>query len=216
MLPATHFSVAAPAVAASGTSFAFPVKALDGSNNVVTTYTGTVHFTSTDQQAVLPADTAVSGGIGSFFATMTQLGPQSITATDMTTSLTGESTSIDVLPAGTFVITSGQPPDGSVGLPYGGFQPICVMGMIQGFQLEAFGGGSGGGADRWSSSTLPPGLQLNPITFGGPPPCPHGMVEVINGAPTQAGTFTFTLTASDSTESASATYTIRIGNLPGK
>jgi len=219
---ATHFSVTAPAVAASGRSFAFPVSALDGSNNVVTAYSGTVHFTSTDPQAVLPADTVVSGGIGSFFATITQLGSQSITAKDTTTSLTGTSASVDVLPAGTFVITSGQPPDGGVGKPYGGFQQICVTGMIQGFQLEAFGGGSGAVADRggpslgWSSSTLPPGLQLNSITLGGPPACPHGMVEVINGTPTEAGTFTFTLTASTSAESASAIYTIRIANSPSK
>ena len=219
---ATHFSVIAPAIAASGRSFAFPLSALDGSNNVVTTYAGTVQFTSTDPQAVLPPGTAITSGAGSFFATMTQLGPQSITATDTTTSLSGESGLVNVLATGTFVITSGQPPDGGVGTPYGGFQQICVTGMIQGFRLEAFGGGSGAVANRggpsldWSSSTLPPGLQLDSIKLGGPPDCPHGRVEVINGTPTKAGTFTFTLTASTSTEAASATYTIRIVHLPGK
>jgi hypothetical protein len=52
---ATHFSVTAPATATTGTAFQITVTALDASNNTVTTYSGTVHFTSTDGQAVLPA-----------------------------------------------------------------------------------------------------------------------------------------------------------------
>ena len=45
-----------PASATAGTAFNFTVTALDQFNNTATGYTGTVHFTSTDGQAVLPAD----------------------------------------------------------------------------------------------------------------------------------------------------------------
>jgi len=51
---ATHFSVVAPGAATAGTSFHFTVTALNASNNIVTGYTGTVHFTSTDGSAVVP------------------------------------------------------------------------------------------------------------------------------------------------------------------
>ena len=53
---AAKFSVTAPATATSGTAFSITVKALDASGNVVTGYAGTVHFTSTNTNAALPAD----------------------------------------------------------------------------------------------------------------------------------------------------------------
>ncbi len=52
---------------------------------MATGYTGTVHFTSTDPQAVLPADytfTAGDRGTFTFTATLETAGTQSITATD--------------------------------------------------------------------------------------------------------------------------------------
>ena len=50
---ATHLSVTAPSMAVAGTQFQLTVTALDAANNVVTSYTRTVHFASTDGQAVL-------------------------------------------------------------------------------------------------------------------------------------------------------------------
>ena len=61
--PATHFAVAAPASVTAGTAFNFTLTALNASNNVVTGYSGTVHFTSTDGQAVLPANSTLAIGI---------------------------------------------------------------------------------------------------------------------------------------------------------
>ena len=103
--------MAAPGDAASGTSFIFPVTAVDAAGNVVGTYTGVAHFTSTDGLAALPPDSGITNGMGTFSATMATVGTQKITATDVSTALTGTSSSIDVLTAGTFVITSGQPPN---------------------------------------------------------------------------------------------------------
>ncbi|HUJ12239.1 MAG TPA: autotransporter-associated beta strand repeat-containing protein [Thermoanaerobaculia bacterium] len=94
---ATHFTVTAPATATAGSSFSFTVKALDGLNNVDTTYGGTVQFTSSDAQATLPANSTLTAGIGTFSATLKTAGNQTITATDTVTgSITGTSNAIAV------------------------------------------------------------------------------------------------------------------------
>jgi hypothetical protein len=94
---ATHFSVSVPANAPSGTPFPFNATALDASNNAVTTYSGTVQFTSTDAKAQLPASTMLISGRGTFSATLITVGSQMITATDVSNAtLTGTSTAVAV------------------------------------------------------------------------------------------------------------------------
>ena len=107
-LTATHFSVSAQGNAIVGTAFNFTVTALDASNNTVTTYSGTVHFTSTDGQAVLPVNSTLTNGAGNFSATLKTAGNQTITATDtVTASITGTSSSISVTnPATHFSVTA--------------------------------------------------------------------------------------------------------------
>jgi len=108
LLSATHLSVTAPATATAGTAFNFTVTALDASNKTVTTYSGTVHFTSSDGQAVLPANSSLTNGVGNFSATLETAGNQTITATDIVTvSITGTSSSISVTnPATHFSVTA--------------------------------------------------------------------------------------------------------------
>src|SRR5205085_3597738 len=69
-------------------------------NNTATGYTGTVHITSTDATATLPADyafTAAEGGLHTFSATLRTAGNQTLTATDTTTSsITGTSGTVTV------------------------------------------------------------------------------------------------------------------------
>ena len=65
---AIHFSVTAPATATAGTAVSFTVTALDASNRPTTNYSGTAHFTSTDGQAVLPANSMLTNGTGTFSA----------------------------------------------------------------------------------------------------------------------------------------------------
>ena len=79
---ATHLSISAPASATAGTAFSFTVTALDQFNSVATGYTGTVHFTSSDGQAVLPANSTLTNGTGTFSATLKTAGSQTITGTD--------------------------------------------------------------------------------------------------------------------------------------
>jgi hypothetical protein len=93
----THFVVTAPAVTDAGASMAFTVTAKDQYGNTVTGYSGTIHLTSTDNQATLPADTGLTHGTASLSATLKTAGTQTITATDTVNSeITGTSNNIQV------------------------------------------------------------------------------------------------------------------------
>ena len=109
---------ACPTAVNIGVSFHCTLTAQDASNNVTSGYTGTVHFSSKDTQAVLPANSTLSAGTSSFSASLSSPGPQTITATDTVyPSITGTSTSINV--NGPLTISPAVPPNGTVGVNYG-------------------------------------------------------------------------------------------------
>ncbi len=95
----------------AGTAHNVTVTAQDAFGNVATGYTGTVHFTSTDGRATLPANYTFTGGDAGthvFSATLKTPGTQSITATDTVTgSITGTQSGITVNlgPTATFVVS---------------------------------------------------------------------------------------------------------------
>jgi hypothetical protein len=94
---ATHFRITAPASATAGTTFPFTVTALDSGNNPMASYSGTVHFTSSDALAVLPANATLTNGTGTFSATLRTAGSETITAADtVTSSIAGTSNQINV------------------------------------------------------------------------------------------------------------------------
>ena len=93
---ATHFAVSAPPSAVPGAAFSITVTALDSSNNTVTAYAGTVHFSSTDSAAVLPANATLTNGTGVFMVTLNTPGTETITATDSASAITGSSAGITV------------------------------------------------------------------------------------------------------------------------
>jgi hypothetical protein len=64
VIGATHFNIIAPSTIFTGTPFSITVQALDQNGNVVTNYTGTVHFTSSDNLATLPPDYTFDGSEG--------------------------------------------------------------------------------------------------------------------------------------------------------
>ena len=206
---ATHFSVTAPATATAGTSFSFTVTALDTSNNPVTTYAGTLQFTSSDPQAVLPASSPLTQGTGNFSATLKTAGAQTITATDTALhSVTGTSTSINVSGSKSLTITSSAPPNGTVGLNYSGSMKVCRGQMCLftgGFQLMGSGGLS---PYSWTwapanGSSLPPGLLLS-----------NGFIA---GAPTTIGTYKVVVTLADAESPAAqvnASYIIEVAANP--
>src|SRR5216683_1178117 len=94
---ATHFAISAPANIPSGTPFNLTVTALDASNQSAASYSGTVHFTSTDSRVQLPPDSTLSSGSRVFSATLTTPGNQMVTGTDATkNSIAGSSNTINV------------------------------------------------------------------------------------------------------------------------
>ena len=95
----TRFVVVGPARTEQGFPFPIAVFARDQFNNTAVGYTGTVHFTSTDPGAGLPADATLTNGtrIFVFGAILGMPGNQTITATDTANpSITGTSNPIFV------------------------------------------------------------------------------------------------------------------------
>lgn len=75
-----HLDVAAPSSAAAGQPFSFTVSTRTFTGQPAPGYSGTVHFTSSDPSAALPADAPLTAGTGTFSATLRS--PGTITATD--------------------------------------------------------------------------------------------------------------------------------------
>jgi uncharacterized protein (TIGR03118 family) len=92
-----------PSTAGSGLPGNVTVTAKDAFGNTTTGYTGTVHITTSDSEAVLPADhtfTAAENGVHVFSVTLNTAGVQSITATDTVNSaITGSQNGITVTAA---------------------------------------------------------------------------------------------------------------------
>src|SRR5207244_3164830 len=98
-----------PTIAGASHTFTVTAKNANGSNN--TAYRGTVHFTSTDTAATLPANyifTSTDNGVHTFSATLRTVGTRSITATDTVTGSTAGTQSGITVNQGTvskFVVT---------------------------------------------------------------------------------------------------------------
>jgi hypothetical protein len=110
---ATHFLVTAPSSVTAGTPFTLTVTALTAGGQVDDLYTGTVHFSSSDMEAMLPADykfTKADLGVHTFTVTLNTGGTQTVTATDKShKTITGTAT-VTVNSSGT---PSVRPPTGA-------------------------------------------------------------------------------------------------------
>ena len=98
---AVNFTIQAPSSAVAGQAFYITISAKDIYNNVVTGYTGTVNFTSTDSQGIMPADytfQASDNGVKILAVTMRTAGTQRLYAEDvMNNSINGTSNDINVI-----------------------------------------------------------------------------------------------------------------------
>ena len=100
-----------PSSTTAGVAHNITVTALNADGSINTGFTGTVQFTSTDPQAILPASysfTASDHGVHTFTVTLKTAGTQSLTATDTANaSVTGADSGITVQPtaASKFVLT---------------------------------------------------------------------------------------------------------------
>ena len=110
--PANSFLVTGfPNPATAGTAGTITVTAKDAYGNTATSYSDTVHFTSTDAQAGLPSDTGLTNGVGTFTVTLKTAGTQSIIVADTVNStLSGTQASISVNPSSaSSLVVSGFP-----------------------------------------------------------------------------------------------------------
>jgi hypothetical protein len=114
-----------PSPTTAGQPQSFTVTAVDRDGNPLPGYNGTVHFTSSDAQAGLPADytfTAADNGTHTFTVTLKTAGTESVTVTDTgPTAFRGTQGGITVIPAAasTFQVSGFSSPI-SVG-DYGSF-----------------------------------------------------------------------------------------------
>ena len=200
---ATHLSVSGPANAQTRVTFNFTVSALDAANNVSGAYSGTVHFTSSDAQAMLPANSTLASGTGQFSATLETAGTETLTATDTSSASIDGSGSISVAATAPLALNlscnstaagctlAGAPPNGAVGNVY--YQQLHCSIFHKCFQSNGFPLAGTGGIPPYSwswaaaaGSSLPPGLNVS-----------NSPAE-ISGTPTQAGTYNIVLTVTDS------------------
>lgn len=80
---ATHFVVTGfSSGAAAGVPGQITVTAEDASGNPVAGYLGTVHFASSDHNAILPSDARLTGGTGTFSVVFNSSGVQTLTVND--------------------------------------------------------------------------------------------------------------------------------------
>ena len=182
---ATNLVVTAPGSATSGSPVSVTVKAVDGSANTVTGYTGTVHFTSTDGAATLPANytfVAADNGIHTFSVTFHTTGSQTVTATDANTGgIAGTSGAVTVTAANlrpTTTTATATPPSSAFGqsVSYGAHvAPTTGTGVPTGTVTFTVGAttlcttsaldGSGNGS--CSASNAPQGTDTVTATYSG-------------------------------------------------
>ena len=163
----TRFAVSAPTAVTAGTPIDVVVTAQDVAGNTVTSYAGTVRFTSTDVQAVLPPDYAFApgdNGTHTFVGgvSLGTAGSRAVTVTDVvTTSATGSVTFTVNPAAATSLVVTTQPGNTAAGAA---ISPSVVVEA-----RDPFGNREGGFA-----GTVTMGIGNNPggATLGGTPAVP--------------------------------------------
>jgi hypothetical protein len=181
---ATHFEVLAPPSVAPGATFDVTVRALDQFNNLVTDYTGPVHFTSSDGAAMVPADTTQTTGVGGYVAMLSTVGNQTISVVDTTNNISGTSGLIAVgtnttTSAATSVVLSATPNPSALGQlvtftatvssvdPANGTPTGSVQFIVDGSNFGAPVALSAGGAASVSDSALSVGTHTVTATYSG-------------------------------------------------
>ncbi|MFL5346260.1 MAG: beta strand repeat-containing protein [Hyalangium sp.] len=153
-----------PASVTAGTPASVTVTVHDAYGNVATGYTGTVHFTSTDASAVLPADYTFSGselGTASFSVELRTAGARTVSVSGSGIASPGSASTTVSAAGAKQLVFSAQPADGTVratlatvkvalqdtyGNPVSASVPTVTMGLS---------GGNG-------SATLSGTLSVNP------------------------------------------------------
>jgi subtilisin-like proprotein convertase family protein len=128
------------------------VTAQDAYGNTATGYTGTVHFTSSDGQAVLPGNSTLSNGTGTFSTILKTASSESLTATDTATSSVTGSARLSVIPAAASTLVVTAPASATAGAAF----PVTVTAR------DAYGNTATGytGTVHFSTSDPAAGVML--------------------------------------------------------
>ena len=188
---ATHLSITMPAQLNSGSPVSITITALDLTNAIAPDYRGTIHFTSSDSSAILPADytfTAADQGTHTFTGTFISVQPLTVTVTDTAkATITGSVSNIHVSPpVGQLVVTSS-----SSSTPAGTVDSITVtaqdilLGLAVGYQ----------GTVHFTSNDAKAGLPAN-YTFTAADQGSHTFNVTFNSAGTDFVTVTDTTNSS--------------------
>ena len=100
------FRLEAPAFATIGATFFVTARAVDPYGNALTSYRGTVHFSSSDSLANLPVDytfTAADNGVHTFSVTLNSENQQVVTITDPNANLLARAATVNVYPLATHI-----------------------------------------------------------------------------------------------------------------
>ena len=189
-MPTTWIVSGLSASSTAGAAQSFTLTAMDPFGNVATNYTGVVHFTSSDSQAVLPPDTFFSpadAGRHTFTVTLKTAGPQTLSFTDTVITILTSTQSIAVSPAA------------AASLTVTGF-PATTAGVAQTFAVtlrDAFGNVATGytGTVTFSSSDPIASLPAN-YAFTAADAGVHTFSAVLKRAGTQFLQVTDTLSSS--------------------
>lgn len=179
VIPGTAYSMTMetfPSAMTVSTTHPLTITLWDSYGNVATGYTGTVTFSSTDPQAILPADypfLATDKGTHTFSTTLNTVGTWSLSAHDtLTSNLANNQSNIHVYPP----IRLGSLSFGEWTANRGGYSGTIAV------------SGGAGGYTRLSVIGLPAGIR----------PALNGNTVTLGGTPTTAGTFPFTVSLFDS------------------
>jgi hypothetical protein len=194
----------------AGASDTFTLQAVDAYGNPVTSYSGTVHFTSSDPKAVLPANSTLTNGKGTFSVTFETAGTQSVTATSTTSSgIAGTESGITVNPAAAASLAFLQQPTTN---PAGS----AISPTVTVEELDRFGNVVT--TDNTDQVTL--SLGANPggatLSGGGPVTVSHGVATFAGLAVSTAGTgYTLVAHSGALTAATSAAFTITAASPSG-
>ena len=175
---ATKFALSAPESVKAGQNFTTTITAQDSYGNQVTSYAGTVKISTSDYQAILPADFALTAGQGSFSLILKTSGVQIITAMDKVNAAITGSNSINVI----------ANPDMLDRITITPKTATVLIGVSQIFLVEAF--------DSYQNS-----LGLVAATID----APGATITGNSVSASTPGSYTITATLSEKTDSATLT-----------
>ncbi|WP_338821743.1 Ig-like domain repeat protein [Bradyrhizobium septentrionale] len=219
--------MSAPASAAPGTAFNVTVTALDASSNIATSYLGTVHFTSNDGAAVLPANYTFGpgdAGAHTFSVVLNSAGNRTVTAIDTASSAITGTGNISVSTRATTISVASSVNPSSTGqsvtftatVTASGGTPTGTVTFKDGATTLGAPVTLSGGIATFSTTTLTSGVHSITADYGGDPnftgSTSSALTQNVNVAPS---TTTLTSPANPSRVGQSVTFTATVTGTSG-